>query len=329
MRGQLTRRLPVVGLALALGLLGALGPHAVALGGGAVPPGRGDGGGSGGPGRAVVLGGGGFTGEAWEIGLLKGLREAGLDLTQAELVIGSSAGAIAAAQLRSGRSLDTFYDALDAAPTVPEALDPDRIDVPYYRETTRLWAGVDTTPALRVEVGARAVAAGHVVPEEEHVQQTAARLGVPDWPRRALLITAVDVLDGTQRRIDRTHGVPIERAVAASSAVPGLRAPIRLGDRRYMDGAVAGQALDAAAGAPLIVAILPVGGAAVDRQAEALRAQGNQVLLVRPDAEAVAAFGPDVLDPARMRGSAEAGLRQAATVAADLQRFWHRPSPSP
>ena len=181
MRGQLTRRSPVLGLAL--GLLGALRPHAVALGGGAVP-GRGGGGGSGGPGRAVVLGGGGLTGEAWEIGLLTGLRAAGTDLAQADLVVGSSAGAIAAAQLRSARALDAFYDALDAAPTGPAALDPDRIDVPYYLETIRLWAGVDTTPALRVEVGARAVAAGHVVPEEEHVQQTAARLGVPDWPRR-------------------------------------------------------------------------------------------------------------------------------------------------
>ena len=105
--------------------------------------------------------------------------------------------------------------------------------------------------------------------------------------------------------------MPLERAVAASSAVPGLRAPIRIGERRYMDGAVAGQALDAAAGHPIVVAILPVGSAAVDRQAEALRARGDQVLLVRPDAEALAAFGPDFLDPTRMRGSARrAGARR-------------------
>src|SRR3954470_9375031 len=51
--------------------------------------------------RAVVLGGGGATGRAREIGLLKGLRDAGIDLTQADLLIGTSAGSILGAQVRT------------------------------------------------------------------------------------------------------------------------------------------------------------------------------------------------------------------------------------
>src|SRR6516164_6193311 len=52
---------------------------------------------------ALVLGGGGAAGNAWEIGIIAGLAEAGLDMTKAaDLVVGTSAGATAAAQVRSG-----------------------------------------------------------------------------------------------------------------------------------------------------------------------------------------------------------------------------------
>ncbi|MFD9565212.1 patatin-like phospholipase family protein, partial [Streptomyces sp. NPDC059994] len=53
---------------------------------------------------ALVLGAGGITGVGWEIGMLYGLAEAGVDVTGAELVVGSSAGSVVAAQITSGRS---------------------------------------------------------------------------------------------------------------------------------------------------------------------------------------------------------------------------------
>ena len=50
---------------------------------------------------ALVLGGGGAAGNAWQIGVIAGLAEAGLDMTEAaDLVVGTSSGAIAAAQVR-------------------------------------------------------------------------------------------------------------------------------------------------------------------------------------------------------------------------------------
>ena len=42
--------------------------------------------------RALVLGGGGSVGNAWEIGVIAGLFDAGLDVTEADLIIGTSAG---------------------------------------------------------------------------------------------------------------------------------------------------------------------------------------------------------------------------------------------
>src|ERR1700681_4453810 len=60
-------------------------------------------------GRALVLGGGGVTGIAWETGLLAGLAEAGIDLTSADLVVGTSAGSVVGAQILSGVSIKALY----------------------------------------------------------------------------------------------------------------------------------------------------------------------------------------------------------------------------
>ncbi len=58
---------------------------------------------------ALVLGGGGITGIAWEIGVLSGLAEAGVDLSGADLVVGTSAGSVVGAQLTSGAELEAMY----------------------------------------------------------------------------------------------------------------------------------------------------------------------------------------------------------------------------
>jgi NTE family protein len=54
---------------------------------------------------ALVLGAGGVTGIAWETGLLWGLLDAGLDLTRADLIVGTSAGSVVGAQIATGCSL--------------------------------------------------------------------------------------------------------------------------------------------------------------------------------------------------------------------------------
>lgn len=61
----------------------------------------------GGHGTALVLGGGGFTAMAWEIGVLKGLSDAGCDLTAADLVVGTSAGAVLGARITAGSGRTT------------------------------------------------------------------------------------------------------------------------------------------------------------------------------------------------------------------------------
>ena len=66
--------------------------------------------------RALVLGGGGVTGIAWETGLIAGLAELGIDLPAADVIIGTSAGSVVGADLASGQVLDALYHAQLAPP---------------------------------------------------------------------------------------------------------------------------------------------------------------------------------------------------------------------
>src|ERR1700728_3265381 len=66
--------------------------------------------------RALVLGSGGATGNAWLIGVIAGLFEAGLDVTKADLIIGTSAGSTAAAQITSATPTELLAGILAASP---------------------------------------------------------------------------------------------------------------------------------------------------------------------------------------------------------------------
>src|SRR5215210_1554131 len=66
--------------------------------------------------RALVLGGGGSAGNAWLIGVIAGLFESGLDVTEADLIIGTSAGSTAAAQITGASPTQLLADILSAAP---------------------------------------------------------------------------------------------------------------------------------------------------------------------------------------------------------------------
>ena len=62
--------------------------------------------------QALVLAGGGAAGNAWEIGLIAGLSDAGVDVIEADLIIGTSAGSTVAAQITSGTRPADLYAAI-------------------------------------------------------------------------------------------------------------------------------------------------------------------------------------------------------------------------
>lgn len=280
--------------------------------------------------RALVLGGGGVTARAWELGVLKGPRDAGVDLVQADLVAGTSAGAFLGVQLRSGEALDALYQgALSPGPGPAAPAGPPPYDEAYFQETRRLWTNASAdTAARRAEIGQRALATSRVISEEMQVRITATALGdIHDWPGSLLLVATTDVGDGSVRFLQQRDGVPLERALAASTAQPGRVAPITIGDHRYMDGGVAGTNIDGAAGYGVIVALTPGAGPKTQQEVDGLRAQGSRVLAIAPDADSEAARGQDTFDVTRIRPSAEAGYRQASAVLAQIRDPWDKAPP--
>src|SRR5688500_6656969 len=156
--------------------------------------------------RALVLGGGGVVGIAWETGVLKGLRDGGVDPAAADLIVGTSAGSIVGTQVRGGRSLDELY-AEQSAPSdgrVEQAAGP---DMEKLMAIFGRWSqATEMTEAICAEIGAQALQA-KTVPEAEWLQAIGARL--PDttaWPEGNLVVTAVDAESGAFRAWDRTSG---------------------------------------------------------------------------------------------------------------------------
>jgi NTE family protein len=274
--------------------------------------------------RALVLGGGGVTGVAWEVGLIAGLAEAGVVLTGADVVIGTSAGAAVAAQVTSGTPVEDLFARQVAGPgsEIPAELGTGAVLRLVYGMVRH---GRDPGAAGRY-FGRHALAAG-TIGEAERRRAIASRLPSHEWPQRPLRITAVDAVSGEFRAFEAADGVPLVDAVAASCAVPFVWPPVTIEGRRWIDGGMRSPVnADLAAGYDRVVVLAPiargVGAAAPGRQVAALRAAGAEVVLVSPDAASRAAIGRNSLDPSRRGPAARAGRAQAPSAAAPVATAW-------
>ena len=273
---------------------------------------------------ALVLGGGGVTGVAWELGILTGLASAGVDLSKADLVVGTSAGSVVGTFVAAGIDLEERYERQTGASTGEAAA---RLGLPQIARFGLTMLVSRDAVSYAARIGKMALAAP-TMPEATRREVIVQRLGVTEWPTRRLLVTAVDAETGEFRAFDRDSGVSIVDAVGASCAVPGVWPPVTIGGRRYIDGGIRSTTnADLASGCSRVVIIAPVsfGGRHIPRvtaQAAALRASGASVVVITPDAAAKQAIGRNVLDPARRPGSARAGRAQATTIADQVAQTW-------
>lgn len=275
--------------------------------------------------RAVVLGGGGVTGIAWETGVLAGLAEAGRDVLAADLIIGTSAGSNVAAQITSGVPLAELYRRqVDPAAQVQELVA--KLDSELLTKAMgEAFSGARDPLDARRRIGSAALAA-ETVPEAVRREAIARRLPAHTWPDKDIRVVAVDAESGAERVFDRGSGVELVDAVAASSAVPMTWPPVTIGDRRYIDGGIRSmENADLAAGYDkvLVLQVIEIEGYPVlDEQLAQLREAGATAVVVRPDKATAAMMSEDVLDPGRRTPSAEAGYAQGRGLAEELAWFW-------
>jgi NTE family protein len=291
-------------------------------------------------GRALVLGGGGSTGNAWLIGVIAGLFDAGLDVTTADLTVGTSAGSTTAAQLAGATPTELLAAILAATPqprTGPIEADRGRVPNPpvmdHLARIRRIIDSAEDVADLRRRMGAAALdreAASDGSWQAQWRATVAARLPSQRWPERTVAITAVDAESGEPVVFDRHSGVDLADAVAASCA-SGL--PYRIGDRRYIDGGYRSNAenADLAAGCERVLVLSPLGGRSLQplnwgthlaTQVEELRTECSRVETVFPDSNSEHLFGVNAMDLSLRPAAARAGYDQGRALADRLTEFW-------
>jgi NTE family protein len=289
--------------------------------------------------RALVLGGGGSAGNAWVIGVIAGLLEAGLDVTEADLIIGTSSGSTAAAQITSTTPTELLAAILAVAPPLRTGpVEPGSRPAPrgpvvnHLERTNRIIAAAADAADMRRRIGAAALdldAASDGSGQDQWRATVAARLPSQQWPDRTMLITAVDARTGEPVVFDRHSGVDLVDAVAASTA---SGPPYRIGDGRYLDGGYRrNENADLATGYERVLVLSPFGGRSrhplewgmqLAAQVDELRARGSRVETILPDGNARDAFGDNMMDLSTRAPAARAGRDHGRALAEQLTDLW-------
>jgi len=279
--------------------------------------------------HSLVLGGGGITGIAWMTGLLFGLYEKGVDLRECGKMLGTSAGATVAAQIREDSDLGELYERqINASKQVQEL-------APQIRLLRLLPLAISVLPKLNApiertqRIGQLALRAGAGNAQARQAVIAARLHPRQDWPAKSLAVVAVDVLTGETRIFDRHSGVALADAVAASCAVPGIWPPVNIGGRQYMDGGIRSSSnADLAERSSGVIILSPLGarqgipGRTLARQIATLEQAGTRVQIVGPDRSAAAAMGRNPPNPTRRAIAAQAGREQGHLIATAFEQYW-------
>ena len=296
-------------------------------------------------GVALVFGAGGSAGQAWQIGVVAGLAEAGLDLAEAaDLVVGTSSGSTTAAWVRSGISPAELLASVLSQPAPPAGPHRERPPSPrmdtLFERMRAIGAAATSAADLQRAMGAFGLASDAALGPAAAAQRramVAARLPRPEWPDRPMIVVALDAHTGELAAFDRDSGVELVDAVTAATALPGGAPTHSVNGRRYINGGVRSpDNADLASGYATVVVLspfsersgpLPEGqfeglrrfpGADLASQVEALRDQGSHVEVITPDADSRAAMGINQMDPATRAPSARAGFAQGKQEATRL-----------
>jgi NTE family protein len=273
--------------------------------------------------RALVLSGGGTAGGAWMLGFIHALCGEGVDLSDADLIVGTSAGARAGAQLAAG--IADLGVAMYRQARVPQAEAPVALsdfaaavmrvlaEAPGRREAARRIANLKPLGAT-------------LVSEDARRRMVAAHLPPGGWPGKRLEITAVNAQSGARVTFDAGSGVALLDAVTASGALPGVFPLVTINGARYCDGGVhSPYNADLAAGHDVVIVLTPMTPDANLRallDAEIAALGEATVRIITADAASLAAIGPNPLSAATAKAALEAGVSQAAREHSTLREIW-------
>ncbi|HVW42172.1 MAG TPA: patatin-like phospholipase family protein [Amycolatopsis sp.] len=273
--------------------------------------------------KAVVFGGGGSVGTAWQTGLNAGWNRLGVDLTDADLIVGTSAGAAVGVQVALGHDLDAQLERYESARKRAASGKATRVLNLDSEQSKVLRALFDrgnasgfTDKSVREEI-CRVATTAETMSEEDFLL-TVKYLKGETWPPN-YVCTTVNVETAEFEPLHAGLGGDLDRGVAAAVAVPGFYPPITVAGQRYVDGGCLSPThLDQAASHDRILFIQMT--ETPQRELDAVA--GAELLVIRPDAESRASFGDNLMNASAAFGAAETGLAQGLRTAAEVKAFW-------
>jgi NTE family protein len=273
--------------------------------------------------RALVLSGGGYAGEAWMLGLIHALRDQGINLCVADLIVGTSAGARVGVHVASA-SLDEAVRRYRSAPLA--IVDPSASLQDFVAASLQI-----ASEAADQQEAARRIAnlpplGPTLASQADRTRTISASLPVQTWPERPLDIVAVDAATGARTVFDADSGVDLLDAVLASGALPGIYPLVTIGDRRYADGGAHSlYNADLAAGHDVVVVVTPAPlnpylTRLLDTEVAELR--DAHIQLIVPNEASIDATGSNPLSAETSLAALEAGATQAQLEVNDLSASW-------
>jgi NTE family protein len=285
--------------------------------------------------HALVLAGGGYAASAWEIGLIAGMADAGLDLRNADLFVGTSSGSRVALHLASEVAHeDAIQRRLQPGP--PSSERPPVVDWAALRDgVARAKHAGGSRAAILQRIGSLAIAAASGRSGSSRREIVAAQLPMKTWPEKRVLIATVNVETGERRAFDSDSGIDLVDAVIASTASFGSP-PVLFQGEHYVDGGFySTNNADLAAGFDrvMILAIKTPPGVPIpslslvslDETVKTLQDDGALVEVVHPDESTLAALAAvgGVMSPAISAPAARAGRVQGRSIVNErIASFW-------
>jgi NTE family protein len=257
------------------------------------------------------------------LGLIAGLYEIGVDLADADLVVGTSAGARTGAQLATGvvdRAIQAYR-----TPGLPFART--YAGLPDFLAAARpiLATAADELEAARLIANLGPLGPG-LASASERRQEIAAFLPVRTWPGKPLKISAVNADSGRRVVFDACSGAGLLDAVTASGALPGIYPLAEIDGLRFADGgAYSLYSADLAAGHDVVIVISPMPlnpnlRRKLDAEVATLADSVSHVILA--DELSLAAIGPDPNSVHAQSPALDAGMAQAAREVDSLRSVW-------
>jgi NTE family protein len=292
--------------------------------------------------RGIAFGGGGEWFVAWTLSFLGAAKRHGVDLGNADITVGTSAGSIVGAFLTDDRLWrgTTEMDVLASHPALLARMVKTSTGHGSQQRAAGLLAEATSTDREAVVEIGRAAMASRNAPVNDYERSLRLMLGHGDWPSPAHHVIAVDCYTGERVVIDHESGVPIATACAASSSLPGVNGPVWIDDRYCMDGGISTSSthseLLAGTERAVIFSMMSLTSrqaaaqtgsfglaerlhpGTARREADALALAGTRTLLVaaNPDPEI------DFMDPAQLAGAIDDGRARATSMIEDLADVW-------